>query len=119
MGRCPTARSESLLRESDIMGRSWIAAAAVGMLAAAACSWAGYPEPRQTPLLSETVELVEQDPKDKDAPKGPPAKEPPKSKTPPKKETPEPDAFARRPDVGGEAPAGSFSRMMGDWVGAI
>ena len=48
-----------------------------------------------------------------------PAKELPKSKTPPKAKTPaEPDAFARAPETSGEAPAGSFSRMMGDWVGA-
>lgn len=103
--------------KSDIMGRSWIAAVVVGT--AALSARAGYPEPRQTPLRTETVEFQEQDPKGKEPPKGPPAKEPPKAKTPPKKDVPEPDAFARGPDMGGEAPAGSFSRMMGDWVGAI
>lgn len=49
-----------------------------------------------------------------------PKKEPPaKSKEPPKKKDFEPDAFAQATNTGGEAPESSFSRMMGDWVGAL
>lgn len=71
--------------------------------------------PRSADAL-EQVTMQPPDPKAKEPPKGQP-KELPKPKEP--KKGPEPDAFARGPDMGGEAPAGSFSRMMGDWVGAM
>jgi hypothetical protein len=45
------------------------------------------------------------------------AKHPPKGPRPPPK-GPDPELVARISDTDGEAPAGSFSRMMGDWVGA-
>jgi hypothetical protein len=45
---------------------------------------------------------------------------PPKAKlppAPPPEAPPAVDLFARAPALGGEAPAGTFSREMGDWIG--
>jgi hypothetical protein len=54
----------------------------------------------------------------KDPPKKDPPKKDPKGKdVPPKKE--EPDVLAQATNTGGEAPESSFTRMMGDWVGAL
>jgi hypothetical protein len=99
------------------MGRKWWSAGLVGGVMAAAASQAGDRDgtsgyQRVDPYV---VALQAKDePKAKETPKG-------KEAPPPKKEPPpvEPDAFARASDMSGEAPAGSFSRMMGDLVGGM
>ncbi|HEX3151672.1 MAG TPA: hypothetical protein VHR66_26610 [Gemmataceae bacterium] len=99
------------------MRRTWWVAGLVGGLLAANAGRADDLSPPVVERLDITVlqvpEVVKKDdPKAKD----PPKKDVPKAKEPPKKEA-EPDAFARASDMSGEAPAGSFSRMMGDLMG--
>jgi hypothetical protein len=65
------------------------------------------------PIVRQAQQKVEP-PKAKELPK----KEPPKAPPPPPVRQPDPEVLARISETGGEAPAGSFSRMMGDWVGA-
>jgi hypothetical protein len=103
------------------MGRTWWAAGLVGGLIASAPGRAGDPDWTAGYQRLEPVIRQAQDKKDppKEAPK---AKEMPKAKEPPPKPKDvvvEPDAFVRATDMSGEAPAGSFSRMMGDLVGGM
>ena len=106
------------------MGRAWWAMGLVGGLLASTALRAEEPDgpiiQRLDAVVLQVPDVVKKDdPKGKDAPKkdDPKAKDPPK-KDPPKKD-PEPDAFARATDMSGEAPAGSFSRMMGDMLGGM
>jgi hypothetical protein len=102
------------------MARAWITAGVVGALVAVMPARPADQERRYISEVRGDSVLQEQDAKSKELPKEPPGKEVPKAKTPPKPKDPvEPDAFARAPDTSGEAPAGSFSRMMGDWVGVM
>jgi hypothetical protein len=98
------------------MGRArWLAGLVAGLLA---IGQTGAAEPDGDSVVRQAqekkAELPKTVPPAKDLPK---TKEPPKV-TPPPSRGPDPDVLARISDTGGEAPAGSFSRMMGDWVGA-
>jgi hypothetical protein len=101
------------------MGRKWWMAGLVGGLLAAQAGQAEDPDSviieRLDTVVLQVPEIVKKDdPKAKD----PPKKDAPKAKEPPKK-VDEPDAFARASDMSGEAPSGSFSRMMGDLMGGV
>jgi len=92
-------------------------AGVVGSLLAFAVARSEDPD-RRTEIIRLDRDVVQvQEPPKKDLPK----KEPPaKAKEPPKKKDFEvPDGFAQATNTGGEAPESSFSRMMGDWVGAM
>ena len=94
------------------MRRTWWSVGLAGGLLAAAPGRAADPEfqprgDRPDPVVIQ----VQAEPKGKEAPKG---KEVPAAKEPP----PAPDTIART-DVSQEAPESFFTRMMGDWIGAM
>jgi len=106
------------------MCRARLWAGVVGSFLAFAVAHSDDSEQRSDIIRLDPFAIQGQEPPKKEPTKAdPPAKGKellPKGKEPPKKKDAEiPDAFAQATNTGGEAPESSFSRMMGDWVGAL
>jgi len=106
------------------MGRARMWTGVMGAFLAFAAAHPGDPDPAPEITRLDPFAIQAQEPPKKGSPKlDPPGKgkePPPKGKEPPEKKDAEiPDAFAQATNTGGEAPESSFSRMMGDWVGAL
>jgi len=98
------------------MKRSRLGVGLVCGLVAAAPAWPAEPtggEGAPAAGLGPLIAAEFQQPREKIEPPAK-AKLPP---TPPPEAPPAVDVFARAPILGGEAPAGTFSRELGDWIG--